>query len=99
LWIWFGGSLKRSHRSDTSETRAQRRRIFAVHDRFAHRSSVVGAGRGRILAKKSDHPVRDILLGAAGGALGGLWMSGWNPIGGVVGGVVGGIVAGIKALC
>jgi len=58
------------------------------------------AGRGgRILAKKSEHPVRDILLGAAGGALGGLMMSGWNPIGGVVGGIVGGIVAGLKGLC
>jgi len=56
--------------------------------------------RGRVLAaKKADHPVRDILLGVVGGALGGLRMSGWNPIGGVVGGVVGGIIAGIKALC
>ncbi len=55
--------------------------------------------RGRVLAKRSQHPVRDILLGVAGGAFGGLSMSGWNPIGGVVGGVVGGIIAGIKALC
>ena len=55
--------------------------------------------RARVLAKRSQHPVRDILIGAAGGALGGLWMSGWNPIGGVVGGVVGGIVAAIKGLC
>jgi hypothetical protein len=53
----------------------------------------------RILAKASQHPVRDILLGVAGGAFGGLRMSGWNPIGGVVGGVVGGIIAGIEALC
>ena len=54
---------------------------------------------GRALAKQSGHPVRDILLGVAGGAFGGLTMSGWNPIGGVVGGVVGGVIAGIKALC
>jgi len=53
----------------------------------------------RLLAKASQHPVRDILLGVAGGAFGGLRMSGWNPIGGVVGGVVGGIIAGIEALC
>ena len=53
----------------------------------------------RLLAKASQHPVRDILLGVAGGAFGGLQMSGWNPIGGVVGGVVGGIIAGIKELC
>jgi len=51
------------------------------------------------LLKKNDHPVRNILLGVAGGAFGGLQMSGWNPIGGVVGGVVGGIIAGIKELC
>lgn len=56
--------------------------------------------RGKVVtAKKSEHPVRDILLGVGGGALGGLHMSGWNPIGGVVGAVVGGIVAGVKALC
>ena len=55
--------------------------------------------RSRILAKQSQHPVRDILLGVAGGAFGGLRMSGWNPIGGVVGGIVGGIIAGVEALC
>lgn len=55
--------------------------------------------RGRILAKASQHPVRNILLGVAGGAFGGLRMSGWNPIGGVIGGVVGGIIAGVKELC
>jgi hypothetical protein len=56
--------------------------------------------RGRVfLAKRAGHPVRDILLGVAGGAFGGLRMSGWNPIGGIVGGVVGGIIAGVKALC
>ncbi|PYL74547.1 MAG: hypothetical protein DMF26_10600 [Verrucomicrobia bacterium] len=55
--------------------------------------------RGRLMAKASQHPVRDILLGVAGGAFGGLRMSGWNPIGGVIGGVVGGIIAGIEALC
>jgi hypothetical protein len=43
--------------------------------------------------------VRDILLGVAGGAFGGLQMSGWNPIGGVVGGVVGGAIAAVEALC
>jgi hypothetical protein len=48
--------------------------------------------RGRVLARASQHPVRDILLGVAGGAIGGLRMSGWNPIGGVVGGVVGGAI-------
>ncbi len=55
--------------------------------------------RGRILAKASQHPVRDILLGVAGGAFGGLRMSGWNPIGGVVGGIVGGAIAAVEALC
>jgi hypothetical protein len=54
--------------------------------------------RGRLRAS-SQHPVRDILIGVAGGAFGGLRMSGWNPIGGVVGGVVGGIIAGVEALC
>jgi hypothetical protein len=53
----------------------------------------------RILARTSQHPVRDILLGVAGGAFGGLRMSGWNPIGGIIGGVVGGIIAGVEALC
>jgi hypothetical protein len=56
-------------------------------------------GARQPMAKASQHPVRDILLGVAGGAFGGLQMSGWNPIGGVVGGVVGGVIAGIKALC
>jgi len=55
--------------------------------------------RARILAQQSQHPVRDILLGVAGGALGGLRMSGWNPIGGVVGGIVGGAIAAVEALC
>lgn len=55
--------------------------------------------RSRILAKQSQHPVRDILLGVAGGAFGGLRMSGWNPIGGVIGGVVGGAIAAVEALC
>jgi hypothetical protein len=55
--------------------------------------------RSRVLAKASQHPIRNILLGVAGGAFGGLRMSGWNPIGGVVGGIVGGIIAGVKELC
>jgi hypothetical protein len=55
--------------------------------------------RGRVLLRASQHPVRDILIGVAGGALGGLRMSGWNPIGGVVGGVVGGAIAAVEALC
>lgn len=55
--------------------------------------------RGRILAKASQHPIRNILLGVAGGAFGGLRMSGWNPIGGVVGGIVGGIIAAVGELC
>jgi hypothetical protein len=55
--------------------------------------------RGRILAKASQHPVRNILLGIAGGAFGGLRMSGWNPIGGVVGGIVGGAIAAVESLC
>src|SRR5215216_2154349 len=46
--------------------------------------------RGRALARAAKHPIRNILLGVAGGAFGGLRMSGWNPIGGVVGGIVGG---------
>jgi hypothetical protein len=55
--------------------------------------------RGRVLARASKHPIRNILLGVAGGAFGGLRMSGWNPIGGVVGGIVGGIIAGVGELC
>jgi hypothetical protein len=55
--------------------------------------------RGRALAKASQHPVRNILLGIAGGAFGGLRMSGWNPIGGVVGGIVGGAIAAVESLC
>jgi hypothetical protein len=43
--------------------------------------------------------MRDILLGIAGGAFGGLRMSGWNPIGGVVGGIVGGAIAAVESLC
>jgi hypothetical protein len=74
--------------------------IVGVIGNYAVPSPTKPGRRGRILArKKSEHPVRDILLGVAGGALGGLSMSGWNPLGGVVGGVVGGIIAGIKALC
>ena len=73
--------------------------IVGVIANYAVPSPTKPGPRGRILAKASQHPVRDILLGVAGGAFGGLTMSGWNPIGGVVGGVVGGIVAGIKALC
>ena len=55
--------------------------------------------RGRALLKAAKHPIRNILLGVAGGAFGGLRMSGWNPIGGVVGGIVGGIVAAVESLC
>jgi hypothetical protein len=74
--------------------------IVGVISNYAVLSPRRSVRRGRIVARKaSQHPVRDILLGAAGGAVGGLMMSGWNPFGGVVGGVVGGIVAGIKALC
>jgi hypothetical protein len=72
--------------------------IFGVVSNYTVPASLSGSRRAQ-LAKASRHPVRDILLGVAGGAAGGLYMSGWNPIGGVVGGVVGGIVAGIKALC
>ena len=55
--------------------------------------------RGRALARAAKHPIRNILLGVAGGAFGGLRMSGWNPIGGVVGGIVGGIIAAVESLC
>ena len=55
--------------------------------------------RGRALTRAAKHPIRNILLGVAGGAFGGLRMSGWNPIGGVVGGVVGGAIAAVEALC
>jgi hypothetical protein len=55
--------------------------------------------RSRVLARAAKHPIRNILLGVAGGAFGGLRMSGWNPIGGVVGGVVGGIIAAVESLC
>ncbi len=73
--------------------------MVGVIANYAVPSSTKAGGRGRVLARQSGHPVRDILLGVAGGAFGGLQMSGWNPIGGVVGGVVGGVIAGIKALC
>lgn len=73
--------------------------ILGVISNYSVPASLNDSRRGKALAKASRHPVRDILLGVAGGALGGLYSSGWNPIGGVVGGVVGGIVAGIKALC
>src|SRR5919106_410783 len=56
-------------------------------------------GRSRALARAAKHPIRNILLGVAGGAFGGLRMSGWNPIGGVVGGIVAGIVAAVESLC
>jgi hypothetical protein len=69
--------------------------MVGVIANYAVPSSTKSGRRGHILAKQSGHPVRDILLGVAGGAFGGLRMSGWNPIGGVVGGVI----AGIKALC
>ena len=72
--------------------------ILGVVSNYTVYPSPKGGRKAQVLAK-SRHPVRDILLGVAGGALGGLYSSGWNPIGGVVGGVVGGIVAGIKALC
>jgi hypothetical protein len=55
--------------------------------------------RGRTVLRAARHPIRNILLGVAGGAFGGLRMSGWNPIGGVVGGIVGGIVAAVESLC
>jgi len=55
--------------------------------------------RSRALARAAKHPIRNILLGVAGGAFGGLRMSGWNPIGGVVGGIVGGIIAAVESLC
>ena len=71
--------------------------IIGVIANYATASEV--GRRGRVLARQSQHPVRDILLGVAGGAFGGLRMSGWNPIGGVVGGVVGGAIAAAEALC
>ena len=55
--------------------------------------------RARAMARAAKHPIRNILLGVAGGAFGGLRMSGWNPIGGVVGGIVGGIIAAVESLC
>ena len=73
--------------------------IIGVIANYALPSPIKIGRRGRILAKASQHPIRNILLGVAGGAFGGLRMSGWNPIGGIVGGVVGGIIAGVKELC
>ena len=72
--------------------------MLGVIANYAVPPSPKGDRRRGILAKAARHPVRNILLGVAGGAFGGLQMSGWNPIGGVVGGVVGGIIAGIKEL-
>ena len=74
--------------------------IVGVIANYAVPSPKKPSRRGRIVAaKRNDHPLRDILLGVAGGAFGGLQMSGWNPIGGIVGGVIGGVIAGIKGLC
>ncbi|MGZ5021992.1 MAG: hypothetical protein ACXWFY_05910 [Chthoniobacterales bacterium] len=73
--------------------------MVGVIANYAVASPTKSGGRPRVTAKNTGHPVRDILLGVAGGAFGGLQMSGWNPIGGVVGGVVGGVIAGVKALC
>jgi hypothetical protein len=73
--------------------------IVGVVANYAVPSPTKLGHRGRTLAKAAQHPIRNILLGVAGGAFGGLRMSGWNPIGGVVGGVVGGIIAGVKELC
>lgn len=73
--------------------------IIGVISNYAVPSTTKPTHRGRVLARQSQHPVRDILLGVAGGAFGGLRMSGWNPIGGVVGGVVGGAIAAVEALC
>ena len=73
--------------------------IVGVIANYAVPSSAKPGRRARMLAARSQHPVRDILLGVAGGAIGGLRMSGWNPIGGVVGGVVGGAIAAVEALC
>jgi hypothetical protein len=73
--------------------------IVGVIANYAVPSPTKLGRRARIIARQSQHPVRDILLGVAGGAFGGLRMSGWNPIGGVVGGVVGGAIAAVEALC
>jgi len=73
--------------------------IIGAIANYAIPSPTTPGRRGRALAKASQHPIRNILLGVAGGAFGGLRMSGWNPIGGIVGGVVGGIIAGVKELC
>jgi len=73
--------------------------IFGVIANYNVPSVSKLAPRGRMLAKASQNPVRNILLGIAGGAFGGLRMSGWNPIGGVVGGIVGGAIAAVESLC
>src|ERR1043166_7084899 len=73
--------------------------VVGVIANYAVPSRGKSGRRARVLARQSQHPVRDILLGVAGGAFGGLRMSGWNPIGGVVGGVVGGAIAAVEALC
>jgi hypothetical protein len=73
--------------------------IVGVIANYAVTSPTKPGRHARALARASKHPIRNILLGVAGGAFGGLRMSGWNPIGGVVGGIVGGIIAGVKELC
>ena len=73
--------------------------ILGVISNFTVAPSLQASLGARGLAKAARHPIRNILLGVAGGALGGLYSSGWNPIGGVVGGIVGGIVAGVKSIC
>ena len=73
--------------------------IVGVIANYALPSPTKLGRRGRVLARASQHPIRNILLGVAGGAFGGLRMSGWNPICGVVGGIVGGIIAAVGELC
>jgi hypothetical protein len=73
--------------------------IVGVIANYAVPSPIKLDRRSRAVARAAKHPIRNILLGVAGGAFGGLRMSGWNPIGGVVGGIVGGIIAGVKELC
>lgn len=73
--------------------------ILGVVSNFTVAPELQASLNKRGLAPAARHPIRSILLGVAGGALGGLYSSGWNPIGGVVGGIVGGIVAGVKSIC
>jgi len=97
-FIRYARDLHRRMSADSS-TSAVALSMVGVISNYTVPPSLEEGLKSRGLAKAARHPIRNILLGVGGGALGGLYSSGFNPIGGVVGGIVGGIVAGVKNLC